>query len=93
MNASCTMLNFHKHSFPKSAKTSTTDTAEKDCNPENWPKWLVHQRRIGQFFEYDKFRVTDIMCSQQVTDVSKVNKFTPINNTINGTKREFQKSI
>jgi len=86
------MLNFHKQSFPKSAKTPIPDTLE-DCNPDNWPKWLAHQQRIGQFFENDRFRVTDIMCSQQVTDVSKVNKFTPINNTINGTKREFQKSI
>lgn len=87
------MLNFHKQSFPKSAKTPITDTVDEDCNPDNWPNCLVHQRRIGQFFEYDRFRVTDIMSSQQVTDVSKVNKFTSINNTINGTKREFQKSI
>ena len=69
------------------------DTADQDCNPDICPKRLAHQRRIRQFFEYDRFRVTDIMSFQPVTDVSKVNKFTPINNTINGTQREFQKSI
>lgn len=87
------MSKSHKQSFPKSAKAPMTDTAEKDCNPDNWPNRLVHQRRIGQFFEYDRLRVTDIVSFQPVTDVSKVNKFTPINNTINGTQREFQKSI
>jgi hypothetical protein len=87
------MWKSHKQSFPKSAKTPITDTADEDYNPDNGPKRLVHQRRIGQFFEYDRFRVTDIVSFQHVTDVSKVNKFTPINNTINGTQREFQKSI
>lgn len=87
------MSKSHKQSFPKSAKAPIPDTAERDCNPDNWPKLLVHQRRIGQFFEYDRLRVTDIVSFQPVTDVSKVNKFTPINNTINGTQREFQKSI
>jgi len=42
---------------PKICQNSHFGHSWKRLQSWKLPKWLVHQRRIGQFFEYDKFRV------------------------------------